>query len=133
MPGTTAPKSQDRLKQLLPDGSNGGLVASKALYLNLRFGFLNRISLLLLSSSYPIFPFQEKMCCVKLQGSQQEKGRLFTFTELDFFFFHSPVTQYVSCSRTQFISADLTYLSLESFRIPFSDPIIYHEFLCMKN
>ena len=29
--GATAPKSQDRLKRLLPDGSTGGLVVSKAL------------------------------------------------------------------------------------------------------
>ena len=29
--GATAPKSQDQLKQLLPDGSTGGLVVSKAL------------------------------------------------------------------------------------------------------
>ena len=29
--GATAPKSQDRLKQFLPDGSTGGLVVSKAL------------------------------------------------------------------------------------------------------
>ena len=29
--GTTAPKSQDRLKRLLPDGSTAGLVVSKAL------------------------------------------------------------------------------------------------------
>ena len=29
--GATAPKSQDRLKWLLPDGSTGGLVISKAL------------------------------------------------------------------------------------------------------
>ena len=32
----------------------GGLVVSKALSLNLNFSFLNRISLLLISSSYPI-------------------------------------------------------------------------------
>ena len=49
--GATAPKSQDRLKRLLPDGSTGGLVVSKALSLNLNFSFLNRISLLLISSS----------------------------------------------------------------------------------
>ena len=29
--GATAPKSQDRLKRLLPDGSTGDLVVSKAL------------------------------------------------------------------------------------------------------
>ena len=29
--GATAPKSQDRLKRLLPEGSTGGLVVSKAL------------------------------------------------------------------------------------------------------
>ena len=29
--GATAPKSQDRLKRLLPDGSRGGLLVSKAL------------------------------------------------------------------------------------------------------
>ena len=52
--GTTALKSQDRLKQLLPDGSTGGLVVSKVLSLNLNFSFLNRISLLLISSSYSI-------------------------------------------------------------------------------
>ena len=52
--GTTAPKSQDRLKRLLPDGSTGGLVVSKALSLNLNFSFLNRISLLLISSSYQL-------------------------------------------------------------------------------
>ena len=41
--GTTASKSQDWLKWLLPDGSTGGLVASKHLSLNLNFSFLNRI------------------------------------------------------------------------------------------
>ena len=51
--GTTAPKSQDRLKRLLPDGSTG-VVVCKALSLNLNFSFLNRISLLVISSSYPI-------------------------------------------------------------------------------
>ena len=30
--GTTAPKSQDRLKRLLTDDSTGGLVISKALF-----------------------------------------------------------------------------------------------------
>ena len=52
--GTTALKSQDRLKWLLPDGSTGGLVVSKVLSLNLNFSFLNHIPLLLISSSYPI-------------------------------------------------------------------------------
>ena len=41
--GDTAPKKQDRLKRLLPDSSAGGLVANKALSLNLNFSFLNRI------------------------------------------------------------------------------------------
>ena len=49
--GATAPKSQDRLKRLLPDGSTGGLVVSKALSLNLNFSFLNQISLFLISNS----------------------------------------------------------------------------------
>ena len=31
IPGSTAPKSQDRLKRLLPVGRTGGLVVSKAL------------------------------------------------------------------------------------------------------
>ena len=52
--GTTAPKSQGRLKGLLSDDSIGGLVVSKALSLNFNFSFLNRISLLLISSSYPV-------------------------------------------------------------------------------
>ena len=52
--GTTAPKNQDRLNWLLSDGSWGGLVISKALIPNLNFNFLNRILLLLISSSYPI-------------------------------------------------------------------------------
>ena len=52
--GTTALKSQDQLKWLLPDGNTGGLVVSKVLSLNLNFSFLNWISLLLISSSYPI-------------------------------------------------------------------------------
>ena len=50
----TAPKNQDQLKRLLPDGSTGSLVVNKAVSLNLNFSFLNRISLLLTSSSYPI-------------------------------------------------------------------------------
>ena len=41
-------KSQDLLKRLLPDGSTGGLVVSKALVPNLNFSSLNRISLLLI-------------------------------------------------------------------------------------
>ena len=49
--GATALKSQERLKQLLPNGST---VVSKALYLNLNFSFLNQILLLLISSNYPI-------------------------------------------------------------------------------
>ena len=49
-----APKSQDWLKWLLPDGSTGKLMVRKAFYLNLVFNFLNRISLLLISSSYQI-------------------------------------------------------------------------------
>ena len=52
--GATALKSQDQLMWLLPDGSTGDLVVSKALSLNLNFSFLNQISLLLISSSYPI-------------------------------------------------------------------------------
>ena len=52
--GTAVPESQDRLKGLLPDGSTGGLVVWKALYLNLNFNFLNRILLLLISCRYPI-------------------------------------------------------------------------------
>ena len=51
--GATAPKIQERLKWLLPDGSTGGLVVSKA-SLNLNFSFLNWILLLLISSSYPV-------------------------------------------------------------------------------
>ena len=43
--GTTAPKSQDRLKWLLPHGSTGARVVSKALTLDLNFSFLTRISL----------------------------------------------------------------------------------------
>ena len=42
--GATAPKSQDRLKWLLSDGSTGGLMVSKAPSLNFNFSFLNRIS-----------------------------------------------------------------------------------------
>ena len=53
--GATAPKSQGRLKGLLIDGSTGRLVVCKAISLNLNFSFLNRISLLLTSSSYQIF------------------------------------------------------------------------------
>ena len=48
--GDTAPKSQDRLKQLLPHG----LVISKASLFNLSFRFLNGISLLHISNSYSI-------------------------------------------------------------------------------
>ena len=51
--GATAPKSQDRLKWLLPDRSTGDLVVSKA-FLNFKISFVNRISLLLISSIYPI-------------------------------------------------------------------------------
>ena len=50
----TVPKSQDRLKRLLPEGSKGDLMVRKALCLNLNFSFLNRILLLLISNSYPI-------------------------------------------------------------------------------
>ena len=39
---------------VVPDGSIGGIVVSKTLSLNLNFSFLNWISLLLTSSSYPI-------------------------------------------------------------------------------
>ena len=46
--GATAPKSQDRLKRFLPDGSTGALWLAKRLSLNLNFSFLNRISLLLI-------------------------------------------------------------------------------------
>ena len=53
-PWHSAPKSQDRLKRLLPYDSTGGLVVSKALSLNHNFIFLNQILLLLNSSSYPI-------------------------------------------------------------------------------
>ena len=52
--GATAPRGQDRLKWLLSDGSTGDFVVSKALIPQLYFSFLNRISLLLISSSYPI-------------------------------------------------------------------------------
>ena len=52
--GATAPKSQHRLKWFLPDGSTWDLVVSKALSLNINFSFINRISLLLISSSYAI-------------------------------------------------------------------------------
>ena len=41
--GATAPKSQDRLKWLLPDDSTGALWLAKRLSLNLNFTFLNRI------------------------------------------------------------------------------------------
>ena len=54
MRDATAPNGQDRLKRLLSDDSTGGLVVTKALSLNLNFSFLSRISLLLISSSYPI-------------------------------------------------------------------------------
>ena len=50
--GATAPESQDRLKRLLPYGSTGDLVVSKALSLNLNFSFLNRISLFFIPSNY---------------------------------------------------------------------------------
>ena len=43
---TTAPKSQDRLKRLLPDGGTGALCLAECLSLNLNFSFLNRILLL---------------------------------------------------------------------------------------
>ena len=43
--------SLDRLKRMLPDGD---LVVSNVLSLNLNFRFLNRISLLLISSSFPM-------------------------------------------------------------------------------
>ena len=36
----TAPRSQDRLKHLLPNGCTGGLVVRKALSLNFNFSFL---------------------------------------------------------------------------------------------
>ena len=52
--GDTAPKSQDRLKRLLSDGSTGELVVSKAISLNLNFSFLNRISLLVILNSCPL-------------------------------------------------------------------------------
>ena len=48
MRGDTAPKSEDRLKRLLSDGSIECLVFSKALLLNFNFSFLNWISLLLI-------------------------------------------------------------------------------------
>ena len=57
MLGATVPKSQDRLKLLLPDGSTGSLVVSKAVSLNLNFSFPNRISLLLISRGW-VDPFQ---------------------------------------------------------------------------
>ena len=57
--------SQGRLKQLLPDGSTGGMVVSKALSLNLNFNFINRISLLVMSSSYPIV-------CTRLGGPRSK-------------------------------------------------------------
>ena len=44
--GTTAPKSQCQLKQLLPDDSKGALWLAKRLSLNLNFSSLNQISLL---------------------------------------------------------------------------------------
>ena len=49
-----APKSQDRLKRMLSNGNTGYLVVRKALSLNLNFSFLNRISLLVILSSYPV-------------------------------------------------------------------------------
>ena len=61
-----------RLKRLLPDGSTGGLVVSKALSLNFNFSFLNRISLLLISSSYPII-------LTRLGGPLPDPIRLETF------------------------------------------------------
>ena len=54
MRGTIAPKSQDPLTWLLPDDSLGGLVLSKALIHQPYFQCLNRISLFITSSSYPI-------------------------------------------------------------------------------
>ena len=45
---------QYRKKRLLPDDSTGFLVVSKALFLYLNLRFLNRISLLLIWSSYSI-------------------------------------------------------------------------------
>ena len=41
----SAPKNQHRVKRLLPDGSPGSLVFSKALFLNHNFSFLNGIML----------------------------------------------------------------------------------------
>ena len=52
--GATTPKNKDRLKRLLPDDSTRNPVVRKALSFNLNFSFLIRISLLLISSSYPI-------------------------------------------------------------------------------
>ena len=38
---------------LLPHGTTGGLMVSKALFLNLNISFRNRISIFLVSTSYP--------------------------------------------------------------------------------
>ena len=42
IPWSYSSGDQNRQKQLLPDGSTGGLADSKALSLNLNFSFLNR-------------------------------------------------------------------------------------------
>ena len=78
--GATTPKSQDRLKWLLPDGSRGGLVVSKALSLNLNFSFLNWIPLLLiqvatqLSSRGWVDPIPDPILPEKFLGYSQESN-----------------------------------------------------------
>ena len=52
--GITAWKNKNRLKCLLSKGSAGDFMVSKELSLNLDFSFLNRIFLLLISTSYPV-------------------------------------------------------------------------------
>ena len=70
----TAPKNQDRLKWLLPDGRVEDLVVSKALSLNLNFSFLNWISLLLMSSSYPIVPVPDPILPSKILRYSRESN-----------------------------------------------------------
>ena len=52
----TASKNHGRLERFPPDGIAGSLVVSKALYLYPIFSFLDRISLLVTSSRYPVVP-----------------------------------------------------------------------------
>ena len=56
--GKIATKKQGQLKWLLPDGSTGDFVVNKEFIPQFNCSFLNRISLLLISSSYPNYPHE---------------------------------------------------------------------------